>query len=355
MALFGVGRWGTHLLRNLLAHPQVQLMAVVDPNAANLERVRSLTLPSHTVLAAEAEAVLAREDLDAVVVATPASTHYPLIKTALERGRHVLAEKPLTLDAETSRSLCQLAEKQQRQLVIDHTYLFNPAVQAGQAVVQQETLGRLRYGYAARTHLGPVRWDVDALWDLAIHDIAIFNHWLGMMPVRVQAEGQVWLQAQPQGDLFPQGLSDVVWATLTYPGGLQVKLHFCWCNPDKQRKLCLSGSEGTLIFDEMADPGPLIWQRGTLQSQDKYFIPAEQQTDILPVPMAEPLRAVCDHFVDCVARSQPSPISSGWTGTALVQILQALTQSLNQGGQPQALELEDAVAVGGKDESDGCG
>ncbi len=110
-----------------------------------------------------------------------------LIKDALKQGYHVLAEKPLTLNPAECQELCQLAEQQHSILMVDHTYLFHPAVEQGQAVVQAGKLGDLRYGYATRTHLGPVRQDVDALWDLAIHDIAIFNNWLGQIPVKVQA------------------------------------------------------------------------------------------------------------------------------------------------------------------------
>ncbi len=334
IAVFGVGRWGTHLLRNFLAHPQVSVAAVVDPSAERLSAISTqFQLDPAVVLTTDPEAVLSLATVDAVVVATPATTHYDLIQTALKQNKHVLAEKPLTLKAEESQALCALAAQQQRLLVVDHTYLFHPAVQGGQSILQQDKLGQLRYGYATRSHLGPVRWDVDALWDLAIHDIAIFNHWLGDSPVQVQADGQVWLQPDA-GDtaFFPNGLSDLVWVTLTYASGFQAKIHLCWCNSDKQRRLCVVGSEGTLIFDELA-PDMLTIQQGNFQLQNGLYHPVNQRRDVLDIPQAEPLRTVCDHFVDCVLRSQPSPISSGEVGTTLVHILNALTDSLNQGGR----------------------
>ena len=180
LALFGVGRWGNHLLRNFLALPTVNVVAVVDTTAEKLARIRDkFDLVPEIELTSNAAAILGRTEIDAVAIATPAATHYSLIKTALENGKHVLAEKPLTLEVAESEALCKLAAKQQRQLVTDHTYLFHPVVQKGQAVLLEQPLGTLRYGYATRTNLGPVRPDVDALWDLAIHDIAIFNHWLG--------------------------------------------------------------------------------------------------------------------------------------------------------------------------------
>lgn len=336
IALFGVGRWGTHLLRNFLHHPQAQVRAIVEPDADRRASLpQAFALDPDILLAADPEAALGLSGVDAVVIATPAVTHNELIQAALLKGHHVLAEKPLTLEEAEARSLCQLAEQQQRQLVVDHTYLFHPAVQAGRATLQAGSLGAIRYGYAARTHLGPVRQDVDALWDLAIHDIAILNHWLGESPVEVQAEGQVWLQPDRRDPTyFPTGLSDLVWVTLGYPSGLRAKIHLCWLNPDKQRRLCLVGDRGTLVFDELSPEHPLILQQGRFERQGDRFLPTDLHPQAIALPTVEPLRAVCDHFLDCVQHNRPSDISSGWVGADLVGVLNALTRSLNQGGHP---------------------
>jgi predicted dehydrogenase len=348
IAILGVGRWGVHWVRNFLAHPEVEVKAIVD---ANPERLTALSqqfqFDDTLVLATDWQEVRSLPGLDAVVVVTPASTHYPLIADALQQGYHVLAEKPLTLYPEESLALCQLAEQQQRQLIVDHTYLFHPCVLNGQTVVREGSLGELRYGYAERTHLGPVRPDVDALWDLAIHDIAIFNTWLGEMPIRVQATGQVWLQpntSEPSSpetpvqsladrQLFPIGLSDLVWVTLTYPSGFQATLHLCWFNPDKQRRLAVVGERGTLIFDEMDAIEPLTIQYGRVEPQGLYWIPTDQRREVVEVAPAEPLKQVCQHFIDCVQNRQPSEISSGWVGANLVKVLWAITESVNQGGK----------------------
>ncbi|NET69651.1 MAG: Gfo/Idh/MocA family oxidoreductase [Sphaerospermopsis sp. SIO1G2] len=192
LAIIGVGRWGVHLLRNFLAHPQVDVVAIVDPSLAKLTTVKErFHLDDNILLITEWQSIKNIPQLTAVAIATPASTHYDLIKDYLQSGYHILAEKPLTLDPEECRELCELAEYQEIILMVDHTYLFHPAVEKGQQVVQSGQLGNLRYGYATRTHLGPVRQDVDALWDLAIHDIAIFNTWLGMLPIKVKAKGTV--------------------------------------------------------------------------------------------------------------------------------------------------------------------
>jgi predicted dehydrogenase len=337
VAVFGVGRWGVHLLRNFLAHPAAKVVAIVDPHADNLAKVAQQFALDDVFLATNWQEVMGLADLDAGVIATPAATHHMLITHALKQGLHVLAEKPLTLEVAAAVQLCRLAEQQQRQLVIDHTYLFHPAVLAGKQVLQTTGLGDLRYGYAARTHLGPVRQDVDVLWDLAIHDIAIFNYWLGAMPCRVQAIGHSWLQCAAV-DAFPQGLADTVWLTLTYPNGVQVTVHLCWLNPDKQRRLGLVGSQGTLIFDELiADPLTVQW--GALAQPGQSFVPVNQAHQVLELPAAEPLNQVCTHFLACVQANQPSEISSGWLGAELVQILAAASESMQQGGRAIDLRL----------------
>lgn len=334
LALFGVGRWGTHWLRNLQEHPQAQLLAVVDPCPDRLHTLlHTLTRQpnSEILLVSDWQQALQTPGLEAVVLATPAVTHYSMIRAALEQGLHVLCEKPLTLCPAEALELCELAERQQRQLVVDHTYLFHPAVQQGQRLIEQGELGELRYGYASRTHLGPVRLDVDALWDLAIHDIAIFNHWLDALPTQVQAQGAGWLQTAAEARQ-----ADLVWVKLTYASGFEAMIHLCWSNPDKQRRLTVTGSEGALVFNEMA-VAPLMLYRGALEAEQGQFLPVRQQHQAIQLAPIEPLQAVCEHFLGCVQQNHASQISDGRLGAKLVKILAALTQSLQQGGCPVRL------------------
>ncbi|MBO1350663.1 MAG: Gfo/Idh/MocA family oxidoreductase [Hormoscilla sp. GUM202] len=324
IAVLGAGRWGNHLVRNFHQHPQARLLAVADPNWERLVAVKQrYNLDAKVTLTSDWQSLLPQ--VEAVAIATPAKSHYRLIKAALEHKCHVLAEKPLTLEPDKCLELSHLAEQQQRQLVVDHTYLFNPAVVRGKEVVSSGCLGELRYGYAARTNLGPVRQDLDALWDLAIHDIAIFNSWLGETPVRVQANGNSWLQA---------GLADVVWVKLIYESGFQATLHLCWSNPDKQRRLSLVGSQGSLIFDEMLTETPLRIEYGSFAEKGDRFVPVDVRREVVQVEAAEPLGKVCDHFLACVGENRRSGISSGQVGAQLVAILRAITESRDRQGQP---------------------
>lgn len=329
LALFGAGRWGSHLLRNFLAHPQIQLRAVVEASPTRLASLEK-ELDSSIALMSDWRAAMSLEGLEACAIATPAATHYPLIETALKTGLHVLAEKPITLEVSSAQALCNLAQQQQRQLVIDHTYLFHSAVAAGKAALPD--IGQPRYGYATRTHLGPVRRDVDALWDLAIHDISIFNHWLGESPAQVQAQGSSWLQPHVTTPLSPSGLADVVWCRLQYPSGFQATIHLCWANPDKQRRLCVVGDRATLIFDEMNREMPLSKQCGDFAEKDGWFTPQNIANKPVGIASSEPLKNVCDHFADCIQSNVVSTISSGEIGAVLVSILIGLSKSLNSGG-----------------------
>lgn len=249
IAILGVGRWGIHFARLFSQHPKARLVAIVDPSPEKLALCRDKfdLNEKEVILSTNWQNIRHHQGIDAVIVVTPASTHYPIITDALHQGYHVLAEKPLTLDPQECEELTRLASEKQRILLIDHTYLFHEAVREGRLAIASNSLGQLRYGYASRTHLGPVRQDVSALWDLAIHDIAIFNHWLNSSPVQVQARGMIWLQPN---------MADLVMVTLIYADGFRAYIHLCWSNPDKQRRLAVVGTTATLIFDELSVNSP---------------------------------------------------------------------------------------------------
>jgi predicted dehydrogenase len=336
IAVLGAGRWGINLIRHFLEHPQSQILAVIDPHPERLAAVQNqFNFDANIVLATDWSAVEKLPGLAAVAIATPASTHNTLITAALQQGYHIFAEKPLTLNVNEAIALCQLAEQQKCQIFVDHTYLFHPAIEVGKNTIQQGKLGNLQYGYAQRTHLEPVRNDVDALWDLAIHDIAIFNTWLGQTPLQVEANGTVLINRKNQ-DIEKNSnsqlpLDDLVWIKLTYPDGFQAFIHLCWINPDKQRRLTVVGSQGTLIFDDLLTDAPLILKYGYAEGECNFNL--RQSSEILAVKSVEPLRQVCDRFLHCIQSNTASPISSGWVGVELVRILSALSESLELGGK----------------------
>ncbi len=343
VAVLGAGRWGAHMIRNFYHHPKFRLVAIADPTADQLARAaRIINFDNTVVLTQQWEDVLRLPQIDVVAIVTPAHTHAQLIRAALQHQYHVLTEKPLTLKAHDAIELCHLAEQQQRHLMVDHTYLFHPAIEAGAEYLRQIGLDTLQYGYATRTHMGPVRQDVDALWDLAIHDISIFNAWLGEVPMQVQAQGSAWLRTDSRCLSIPlqsaqpaSPLSDLVWVRLAYPSGVQTWIHLCWLNPDKQRRMGMVTNRGTLVFDELQANEPLVFQHGSLQSElgTGSIEPLYGHREVISVSLDEPLKRMCD----CLWQTIQSPYaaatpSSGWDGVRLIQILEALSLSLAQGG-----------------------
>ncbi len=343
VAVLGAGRWGTHLIRNFLERPRSRLVAVAETNpdliVAVGDRFQSYPAWAEVRCVSDPAEILDSPEVDAVVIATPAATHFDLVRSALLAGKHVLAEKPLTLDAAECEQLRDLAQQVDRRLMVDHTYLFHPAVERGAAAVREGAIGQLRYGYAARTHLGPVRQDVDALWDLAIHDIAIFNDWLQAQPIAVQARGHIWLQpgdplaAQPDRPDPIGGLADMVWLTLHYPQGCTATIHLCWNNPDRARRLALVGTAGTLVFDEMNTRSPLTLFAGELEQSDRQWLPINLAERSIEIPSGEPLQRVCDRFLTAILDGEPLDRSDGQVGTQLVRLLAAASRSLARQGE----------------------
>jgi predicted dehydrogenase len=331
LAIIGLGRWGTHLLRNFLALPQAEVIAIADIRSLQLQTIQNRFKLSPTVQCLETgEAALALQGLDAVAIATPAVTHDRLIRLALERGLHVLCEKPMTLDSAVGADLCRLATVQQRQLVVDHTYLFHPAVQRGYQFCQHQLAGAWRYGYATRTNLGPVRQDVDVFWDLAIHDVSILNYWLGQSPLAVAAWGQAWLQPQARSG-FPDGLRDLGWVRLTYGAQVEVMIHVSWLDPHKQRRLALGGDQGTLVLDDLAPDRSLTWYPGQGLPRPPGWMSTRQKPQVIEVAAIEPLAQMAQHFLDCALANTPSWVSSGNVAMGLVQLMEAVQEAATTG------------------------
>jgi predicted dehydrogenase len=276
--------------------------------------------------------------VQAVVISTPTSTHYPLAKAALEAGKHVLVEKPITADARHGDELVALAEKVKRVLMVGHVFLFNPAVQRVKKYLDDGELGRLHYVSMVRTNLGPIRMDVNAAWDLASHDISIANYWLKATPVAVSATAGTWINP---------GIADAVFATLRYPGDVLVNLHASWLNPRKARDITVVGDKRMLTFDDMNLNEPLrVWDKQVTDARVKpafidtfgSFRASVREGDItIPrVAMGEPLRAECDHFVECV-RDGKQPLTNGRDGVHVVRALEAITKSISNQGREEPI------------------
>ena len=300
IAVIGAGHWGPNLIRNFHDHQRSEVARVVDRDEARLEQVAQ-RYPDITT-STEADTAFDDPDIDAVVVATPTVTHYPLVKRALEAGKHVLVEKPIANDGDQADELCEIAERADRVLMVGHVFLYNGAVQAVKRYLDDGELGPVYYISMVRTNLGPIRADVNAAWDLASHDISIVNYWLGADPLSVSSVGGSWINAN---------VEDAVFATIRYPGDVLVNLHTSWLNPRKARDITVVGERRMLTFDDLNLTEPIrIYDKYVSETPspagfvDTFatFRASVRDGDIrIPrVALGEPLKTECNDFVDCI-------------------------------------------------------
>jgi len=332
VAVIGAGHWGPNLIRNFHNRMKSEVAWVVDKDEGKLERAKAV-FPEVRV-STDARDAIADPSVDAVVVATPTSTHHPLAKAALEAKKHVLVEKPIAANVEHGRELCALAEKTERVLMVGHVFLFNRGITTIKEHIDRGDLGRVYYVSMERTNLGPIRMDVNAAWDLASHDVSIANYWLNSEPVSVSATAGNWIN---------EGIADAVFATMRYPDGVLAHLHASWLNPKKARDITIVGERCMLTFDDMNLNEPLrIYDKQVMEDRthpmwvDTFAsFRASVREGAITIPkiaLGEPLKAECEHFLDCVARRKKPPHTAGEDGVAVVRILEALERSMNRGG-----------------------
>jgi predicted dehydrogenase len=330
IAVVGVGHWGPHLVRSLHDHPDSAVLWVVDHDQDRLKAVSSRFRDVATTT--DLADALSDSRVEALVVATPTISHVELALAGLRAGKHVLVEKPLADSAMGARLLCEEAGAQGLVLMVGQVFLFNPAVQAAKGLIDEGRLGRLHYASMRRTNLGPVRVDVGAGWDLASHDIAIANHWLGGRPIAAAATAGSWLN---------EGIHDAIFATLRYPDDVLVHIEASWLNPRKVRQASLVGDSAMLTVDDMDLVEPLrLYDKGVAERNPvdvaDTFVGFRSQiregnVTIPRVVLGEPLRSECDAFLRRVT-GDAGTLSDGWSGLDVVEVLEALDRSLAGGG-----------------------
>jgi predicted dehydrogenase len=336
IAVIGAGHWGPNLIRNFDNAPVSSVVLVAERDAKRASQVRA-RFP-HVEVTESTETVVKDPRIDAVVVATPTSTHYSIVKEALRAGKHVLVEKPITTKAEEADELTTLAERAGKVLMVGHVFVYNQAVQKVRSYIEAGELGRIYYISMVRTNLGPIRMDVNASWDLISHDVSIVNYWLQSQPVSASAVGGTWINA---------GIEDAVFATLRYPLGVLVNVHASWLNPRKARDIVIAGDKRMLTFDDMNLMEPLrIYDKQVTEATTKpafvdtfaAFRASIREGDItIPrVSSGEPLKAECEHFLDCI-QNKKQPLTGGREGSAVVRSLEAIDRSLKDSGREQAV------------------
>lgn len=330
IAVIGCGYWGPNLIRNFSSTPGARLAAVCDLNADRLRKVAEQNPGLRTTT--DYAALLAGDEIDAVAIATPVSSHYPLAKEALEAGKHVLVEKPMTATVAQAEELVALATTKNLVLMVDHTFAYTSAVRKIKQLVDGGELGQLLYYDSVRINLGLFQHDVNVLWDLAVHDLAIMDFALGQEPVAVSATGLAHLQGQHE---------DVAFLTCFFKSSLIAHFHLNWLSPLKIRRTIIGGDKKSVVYDDLEPSEKLkIYDRGARvneqnpESMHRALIDYRMGDMWAPhLDQGEALRAESTHFVECITQKK-TPITDGQAGLRVVRILEAANQSLKQRGAP---------------------
>jgi predicted dehydrogenase len=340
IGIIGLGYWGPNLARCFEHLDDVQLVAICDRDADRLARVQK-QFP-HVQTHTDHDAIIHGGEVDAVVIATPTATHFPLAVQALQAGLHTFVEKPLATSAAECQDLIDLAEHQGRMLFVGHVFLYSAPVAKLRHLVLNGDLGDLCYISSKRLNLGPVRQDVNALWDLAPHDVSIILELMGEMPISVSCSGL---------DYLKPNVHDVCSLTLHFDDKRMGIVHVSWLDPHKRREMTVVGSKKMAVYDDLMplekikvydigiEAPPYADSFGEFQYSYRYG-----DTYSPRIKEVEPLKAECQGFIDCI-RDGVAPRTDGRNGLDVVKVIEAAERSLFGDGGRVAVEPQDSAKV----------
>lgn len=327
VGVIGCGYWGPKLARNFHDLSGTCLEAISDMRQDRLSEMKQLYPETHTT---HDYRDLLGSGIDAVAIATPVHTHYALAKEALLAGKHVFVEKPLAATSSQAMELVEIATQKNLTLMVGHTFVYNPAVEAVREVVLSGEIGNIYYLNSTRANLGLLQPDINVMWDLAPHDISMLSYILNAQPYSVSARGATYVNKYRK-------LHEVVYLNILFEGGIMANLRLSWLDPVKQRCLTIVGSQKMLVYDDIAENKVIIFDKGV--DVPPYSITEEQfhasyrhgGETIYPITWREPLLVECEHFIDCI-RNQKQPRSNGQQGVSVIKVLETAQRSLQNGG-----------------------
>jgi predicted dehydrogenase len=324
--VIGYGYWGPNVARNIRNLEGAKLAAICDKRPGAQEKAR-LAYPEVRIVS-ECSQVVTAPDIDAVAIITPVWTHYELAKAALLNGKHVFVEKPFTSKSEQAQELIDLAASRNLQIMVDHTFLFTGAVRKIRQLIDDGTLGKLYYYDSTRVNLGLFQHDINVLWDLAPHDLAIVDYLIGKSPDAIVATGEKHLN----------GLTDVAYLTAYYPDNVIAHINVNWLSPVKVRTTLIGGEKKMVVWNDLeADEKIKVYDRGvTMNNREGVYdlLVAYRSGDMWApkVESTEALKAELAYFVECI-ESGDIPINDGIAGLRVVRMLEAAENSLCRKGE----------------------
>lgn len=333
VGVIGYGYWGPKLARNIHQIPGANLAMISDLREERFAEAQEYYPGVATV---KNYNDLLKEDLEAVIISTPVHSHYPLAKDALQAGKHVLVEKPITSNSSQAQELVDLAAENGLTLMVGHTFEYNAAVEKVHEIIQSGELGTIYYLNATRVNLGLLQPDINVMWDLAPHDLSIIRFIMNESPVKVSARGAVYVNT-------PRDLHEVVYMIVTMENGAMANLRLSWLDPVKQRRLTIVGSKKMLVYDDIAENKVILFDKGveippySVTEEEFHASYRHGEETVVDFAWNEPLRKECEHFLDCI-RDGCEPRSSGEVGLKILKVLETAQRSLLNGGVELQIE-----------------
>ncbi|MBN1233330.1 MAG: Gfo/Idh/MocA family oxidoreductase [Candidatus Coatesbacteria bacterium] len=325
IGVIGVGYWGPNIIRNFTALPDSNVVLCADVRKERLDFITSL-YPKIEVTTCE-EDVIKDKRIDAVAIVTPVSTHFKLAKESIENGKHLLLEKPMCGTIDECKELVDLAYKKNKIIMVDHTFIYHPAIKKCKELIEIGELGdKLFYFDSVRINLGLFQHDINVIWDLAPHDLSIMDYLINEKPVAVSACGAAH---------FRLPVEDVAYITVKFESQLIAHFQVSWLAPVKIRRTVISGSSKMLVYDDM-DPSEKIkiYDKGITVNESIYETLISYRTGDMWAPKIstkEALRDECEHFLDCVMHNK-KPITDAENGLRIVRLLGAADESIKSNG-----------------------
>lgn len=328
VGILGYGYWGPNLVRNFSNCATTEVACVCDISEARLAKLHSVypNVKSTTDYAA----MLSDPGVDAVAIATSVSTHYKFALAALRAGKHVLVEKPFTATSAEGEELIAEAKDRNLTLMVDHTFLFTPAVQKIRELIEKGEIGDLYYFDSVRINLGLFQHDVNVIWDLAVHDLAIMEYVLGASPKSISATGVAHVKGRPE---------DVAHMTCFFENNLMAHFHVNWLSPVKVRQMLIGGSKKMIVWDDVAPSEKVkVYDKGitVTDTEDVYKMMVNYRSGDMYAPhlgTKEALLAEAEHFAECCETGK-TPLTNAESGLRIVKILEAAEKSLKSHGVP---------------------
>ncbi len=326
VGVIGCGYWGPNLIRNFSQMTRTDVKCVADLDDARLAHMKT-TYPSVNTTK-DINDILNDSEIDIVAVATPVHTHFHLASKALDAGKHVFIEKPMTASVKEAEKLIELSEKNRKKLMVGHTFLYTSAVRKMKTIIDSGELGEIFYINSQRLNLGLFQQDINVVWDLAPHDISIVLYLLGEKPLSVSVVGASHIN---------NAIEDVAILSMQFPENRLAFIQTSWLDPDKIRKMTVVGSKKMMVYDDVQPTEKIrIYDKGVevpkhYDTYDEFHYSYKYGDILIPkIEGSEPLRTELSHFVDCIENDE-EPLTNGANGLEVVRILEASQNSFAEG------------------------